>query len=156
MATPPKNPEDYLPLGRPSEYKPEYCEQLIEHMKDGFSFESFGGIIGVSKKTLYNWADNFPEFLHAKERGTSFSLFWWEKEGKTGLWNENHSESEGRSKTTYTKTFNTGVWAINMRNRFKWKNRDDDKDDDQKESKDNGSPKVVVYIPNNRRDEEKK
>ena len=29
------------PVGRPTKYKPEYCEMLIEHMSEGLSFESF-------------------------------------------------------------------------------------------------------------------
>jgi transposase-like protein len=52
--------------GRPSDYKPEYCELLIKHAEEGYSFESFAGRIGVTPKTLYNWEQEHPEFLQAK------------------------------------------------------------------------------------------
>ena len=31
MATPPKDPKDYLPRGRPSSYRPEFAQALIEY-----------------------------------------------------------------------------------------------------------------------------
>ena len=56
-----------------SKYKPEYCEQLLEHMAQGFSFEAFGSEVGVGKTTLYNWCMAHPEFRHAKEVGSEAS-----------------------------------------------------------------------------------
>ncbi len=53
-------------MGRPTKYKPEYCEMLIDHMSKGFSFESFGAIINVDRTTLYHWENLFKEFSHAK------------------------------------------------------------------------------------------
>lgn len=63
---------------RPSLFKPEYCTLLMNHMQDGFSFESFAGKVGVCFKTLYNWEKDFPEFLQAKETGRAMQLFHWE------------------------------------------------------------------------------
>jgi len=42
---------------------------LVEHMSKGHSFESFGAVVNVGRKTLYDWADNNPEFKEAKELG---------------------------------------------------------------------------------------
>ena len=53
-------------VGRPTEYKEEFCQMLIDHMSEGYSFESFGGIVGVSERVLYDWEKKFPEFLHSK------------------------------------------------------------------------------------------
>lgn len=65
--------------GRPSTYRPELCAQLIEHGKQGFSFESFAAVAGVTKKTLYNWLERFPEFVEAKEFHFVHCLRKWEQ-----------------------------------------------------------------------------
>ena len=56
-------------VGRPTKYKPEYCEMLIEHMKQLHSFETFAVDIGVNRDTLYEWCKNHPEFSDAKKLG---------------------------------------------------------------------------------------
>lgn len=95
---------------RPTEYKQEYCDKLIEHMSTGLSFESFAGTIDICKQTLYTWAEKHPEFMDAKKRGLEKCRVWWESKGRDWL----VSTKEG--------TLNTGVYALNMRNRFGWKN----------------------------------
>lgn len=102
-----------MPPGRPTRYKKRYCKEIIEHCKTGLSFESFAGVIGVHKDTIYEWCKKYPEFSDAKKRAASISLLWWEKEGIDGLRNEYQGGS-----------FNTANWIFNMRNRFKWTNRD--------------------------------
>ena len=56
-----------------SKYKPEYCEQLLNHMAEGFSFEAFGSEVGVGKTTLYNGCMAHAEFRQAKEVGSEAS-----------------------------------------------------------------------------------
>lgn len=100
------------PGGRPTAYKPEYCEQLINHMANGLSFESFAGLLGVSNKTLYNWTKLSEEFLQAKEIGFEKSRLFWEKLGVAG--------AAGR-----VQNFNASAFIFNMKNRFKtqWRDR---------------------------------
>jgi hypothetical protein len=94
-------------IGRPKKkFKKEYCDQLIDHMKEGLSFESFGAIVDCCKDTLYLWLREYPEFFDAKKRGTLHSQLWWEREGKRGMWGG--------------KQFNCGSWIFNVRNRFGW------------------------------------
>jgi hypothetical protein len=64
--------------GQPTKYKPEYCDELIHHMAQGFSFESFAGKIGVCRDTLYAWRDAHPEFSDSIKRGKDASLYAWE------------------------------------------------------------------------------
>ena len=71
--------------GRPSQYKPGYCDLLIEHMKDGNSYETFAVMIPdktVTERTLYNWEKVHPEFFQAKRRGFLLSKKHWEDLGK--------------------------------------------------------------------------
>jgi hypothetical protein len=67
--------------GHPTHYKPEYCDMLVDHMNDGLSFESFAGVVGTCKQTLYNWAEANPDFLDAKKQGFEKSRLFWEKTG---------------------------------------------------------------------------
>ena len=62
-AVPKKGDRYYTP------YKEEMCEQLVKHMGQGHSFESFGGVVNVSRKTLYFWVEKHKEFAEAKEVG---------------------------------------------------------------------------------------
>lgn len=92
-------------VGRPSDYDSKYCEMLVKHMKEGYSFESFAGKIGFCKKTLYNWATDNPEFLHAYKKGRDACRLFWEERGMKGL--------------MVGKRFNSTTWIFNMKNRFK-------------------------------------
>ena len=85
------------PGGRPEEYKPEYCELLIQHSEEGFSFESFAGRIGVTPKTIYNWEQKYPEFLQAKTIAKQKMLYADEQvlnAGAKGLIENYHGASQ--------------------------------------------------------------
>ena len=81
-------------------YKPEYCEELIEHMKEGYSFSSFGANCECSAATLCYWVKTHDDFAHAKSIGEVHNLKHWEK--------LSHSKMD------------TGKWIFNMKNRFGW------------------------------------
>lgn len=77
------------PVGRPSSYSPAYCKKLIEHMRLGHGFHTFGATLDpmVSHQTLYDWLDAHPEFLEAKSQGEKLSEKTWEeilRAGATG------------------------------------------------------------------------
>ena len=95
-------------VGRPSDYHPVYCIDLVEHMEVGLSYETFAAKIDVIPQTLYNWEKRFPEFLDAKKRGQIKSQLFWEELGIKGA-------------SGYILHFNTGAWVFNMKNRFKWR-----------------------------------
>lgn len=141
---------DKNPVGRPTEYDPRFCEMLVQHMAEGLSFESFGGVdtVDVCKSTLYVWLEKHPEFMDAKQRAISKCRLWWERTGLDGLWNT--SERDGPQSSS-SKSFNTGVWVFNMKNRFKdeWKEKHEI---EHTNNPDNPPPKVVLYIPKNGRE----
>lgn len=95
--------------GRPPKYKKEFCEKLIDHMAKGLSFESFAGEIGVTFKTLFNWAARYPKFLQSKDLGTAKSIKWWETVG--------NAAAQGS-----IPNFKGTSWVFNMKNRFGWRN----------------------------------
>lgn len=61
-----------------SAYKPEYCQMLVAHMAQGYSFESFGADCDSGVSTLYAWVQAHEEFKAAKQKGYSIALKYWE------------------------------------------------------------------------------
>jgi hypothetical protein len=65
--------------GRPTLYKEEYCQRVLDDMANGFSLTAFAGLIGTNRQTLSNWAGAHPEFLDAVTRAKAMQLRWWEE-----------------------------------------------------------------------------
>ncbi len=95
--------------GPKSGFKKEYCSQLIDHMDKGYSFESFAGIIGIARSTLYRWEKHL-EFKEAKEIGFAKCLLFWEKIGIDACMGK-------------IMGFNGTSYVFNMKNRFNWKDK---------------------------------
>lgn len=72
------------PVGRPSKYRPEYCDMVVEHMSEGASLTSFAAEIDVSRETISEWSRVHPEFSVAVKKGKAKCSAWWERLGRTG------------------------------------------------------------------------
>jgi len=96
--------------GRPSKYRQEYCQALIEHQAKGLSYASFCAIVKVTPQTLKTWTEKYPEFLEAKNAAHYECMVFWERMGTQG--------AAGR-----IKGFNVSAWIFNMKNRFQWRDR---------------------------------
>ena len=66
-------------VGRPSSYRREYCDQIIEAMAGGFSAEAAAAKIGISARSLFYWQLQHEEFLQATQEGRQRCLLWWEE-----------------------------------------------------------------------------
>lgn len=99
-----------MPVGRPTKYKPEYCEQLIQHMSEGLMFESFAAVIDVNKDTLYEWCKRHPAFSEAKKTAISKNLLFYDKMSIAAM--------AGK-----IKNFNATTYIFNMKNRHHWRDR---------------------------------
>lgn len=51
--------------GRPTDYRPEYCEKVIEYGKEGLLPVSMASRLRVTKETLHQWARVHPAFSDA-------------------------------------------------------------------------------------------
>lgn len=110
------------PIGRPSLYKPEYCEALIKHMSEGLSFETFCLTIGVSYDTPWEWAKVHPDFSEAKKIAVAACQMYWEKLGRDHILNESFGGNQG------SKSLNASAWIFNMKNRFRWRDKQPDEE----------------------------
>jgi len=101
--TPRKKPEDLLQRGRPSDYRPEFCETAIAMGQNGASKVDIADALDTTVKTIYNWMAQYPDFLRAMERAEQKAEVWWAEQGKKALW---------------TPGFNSSVWSRSMAARF--------------------------------------
>ena len=74
-----------MPGGRPTDYKEEHCNSVIEFGKQGFSRVQMAAELEVAKATIQNWEKEHPEFLAAMTRAMTLSQAWWEKKGQECL-----------------------------------------------------------------------
>lgn len=116
-----------------STYDPKYDQMLIDHLSEGLSFESFAGVIGVNRDTVFVWANNKPSFKEAKEIGTAKSMLYWEKMGIAG--------TVGK-----LKNFVPAAWIFNMKNRFKWSNKEEIKHIGSEDEFSVTHDKIMEYI----------
>ena len=112
-----------MPAGRPTDYREEYCQLAIDLMSEGASITEVAAECGVVKSTIYEWIDKFPEFSNAIKKGSELSEAWWERKGRKNLEN---------------KEFSYVGWYMNMKNRFKWA--------DKQEIKHEGNPEAPVIF----------
>src|SRR5262245_54906868 len=66
-------------VGRPSSYRREYCDRIIEAMAGGLSAEAAAVRIGISARSLFYWQQQHPEFLQAIQERRQRSQLWWEE-----------------------------------------------------------------------------
>jgi hypothetical protein len=65
--------------GRPTLYRREMCDQLVDAMAKGLTAEAAAARIGISARSLFNWQKEHPEFLQAIQEGRQRSQLWWEE-----------------------------------------------------------------------------
>jgi len=93
--------------GAPTKYEKKYCKMLTDHMTKGLSYESFAGLIGVTRDCLYKWEKKHKDFLYSKKIGKEKMLLTLEKMGIAGI--------AGK-----IKGFNASTWIFTMKNKAAW------------------------------------
>lgn len=70
--------DDAPKKGRPSAYRPEFCETAVAFLSQGYSTTALAGEIGVGRATIYRWADEHSEFQDALKAGQAMGVRVWE------------------------------------------------------------------------------
>ena len=65
--------------GRPTLYRREMCDRLVEAMANGLTAEAAAARIGISARSLFYWQKEHAEFLQAIQEGRQRSQLWWEE-----------------------------------------------------------------------------
>lgn len=56
-----------------------YCGMLLEHLKTGFSIESFVAVVGEDMETIEGWLKAYPEFKKAYTIGEALARKFYEE-----------------------------------------------------------------------------
>lgn len=107
MSKPKKPKKVSKSQGRPSKYKPEYCDLVIEYCKQGKSFDSFAASIGVHRDSLNEWVKVYPDFATAKQKARIGAEEFMMTLGMNGMVGK-------------IKGFQAAVWIFWMKARFGW------------------------------------
>ena len=75
----PKAANTKHPGGRPTIYRPEMRQRLIQAMATGLSAEAAAAKIGIGGRTLFSWQAQHPEFQQAIQEGRHQALLYWEQ-----------------------------------------------------------------------------
>jgi hypothetical protein len=88
-AAPAESPQSQIQVKRlpwrPSEYREEYCEFVIEWGRQGKSKTWMAAQIGVIRETLNEWAKRYPVFSAALSYAKACEQAAWEDMGERGL-----------------------------------------------------------------------
>lgn len=104
LGIPEDKPIAKRPVGRPTKYRPEYCEQVVDLGAQGHSLNSIAYLLGVLRQNLYDWADQHEEFSSALQKAKLAEQHWWEEAGRSGM---------------FMDKFNAAVWKTSMQARFR-------------------------------------
>lgn len=91
-------------LGRPTKYKPEYCERIIALGKEGYSYAEIAADLEVDKASLYDWAAAHEDFSTALRAAKTFEQAWFEREARSNMKN---------------RDFNANLWYRSAASRFR-------------------------------------
>lgn len=91
-------------MSYPPKYRRTFCAKAIELGKLGKSRAQIAVACGVTRRVLYDWMSEKPEFASAMERASEAALAWWEAYGQKGM---------GRGSKV-----NSQLWSRSMAARF--------------------------------------
>lgn len=116
-----------MPAGRPTKYRKEMCDRVIELGAEGMGVCEIAADLGIHHSTFGAWQEQHPEFSAAVKEALRRSQAWWEGQGRVATF----GGVEG---------FNATSYIFQMKNRF----RDDWADRKQTEltGKDGGAIKT--------------
>ena len=97
--------EDDGELAPQCRYRKEYCQQLVEWMEKGGSYDAFASKINVNPDTMYHWEEmGIPNWIKAKKLAWSANLAFMEQLGTAAMMGK-------------IKNFSNAVWIFTMKNR---------------------------------------
>lgn len=93
-----------MTFGRPTLYRPEYCERIIELAKEGKSVAEWASDIGVARSSLWEWCQEHEDFSAAFMRAKTEEQAALERLARENFGNKN---------------FNANLWIKSAQARFR-------------------------------------
>lgn len=110
-----------LKVGRPSLYKEEYGQMLIDHLSKGGFVEGFSMKINVTVETLLDWTTKHAEFSESYKKARESQL--------------EHFQKIGYGLATGQVKGQVAAWCFMMKNMFGWRDSQELQLQQQKGSK---------------------
>src|ERR1700744_346811 len=66
-------------MGRPSDYDPKYCTEVIDCLAEGHSITGFAGRIRKNRDTIFEWRKAHKDFDEAVKIGIAAAAYFWEQ-----------------------------------------------------------------------------
>lgn len=86
---------------------PDLFSEIVRLMKEeGMAKQEVCSHFGITPGVHARFVKQYPEYSKAFEDGRAFAEAWWMSQGRENLAN---------------KGFNVGIYAFQMKNRFKWR-----------------------------------
>lgn len=109
--------------GRPTKYRPEYAEKVIEFGRAGKSLTNFAASIEVSRDTLHEWASTRPAFSDAMKKHAQLAESYWETIGSRAATGQPLRVKDPETGIVTETKVNPTLWIFYMKARFGWKDR---------------------------------
>ncbi|SIQ08196.1 hypothetical protein SAMN05880582_101656 [Rhizobium sp. RU20A] len=90
--------------GRPTLYREEYCDLVVELGKQGKSVSEWASAIGVARSTLWEWSQTYDDFSAALMRAKTEEQAYFERTARENFDNRN---------------FNANLWIKSAQARFR-------------------------------------
>ena len=115
----PKDEKPARKRGRPTKYKPEYCELIKEYVGEkGRTLEQFAMKIKVHPDLFPRWAKRYPAFRRALDEANKMSLACWQRKLEQMM---------------VDKSVNAPLVKLYFANRFNWRDKQDVSSDNKHE-----------------------
>ena len=103
-----------MPFGRPTKYKPEFCDVVVQAGREGKTKAEMAADLDIDRGTLNEWCEAHPDFSRAVKLGLDYAQAWWEGKGRLATFGG-------------TDGFNATSYIFQMKNRFSddWRDRQD-------------------------------
>ena len=79
-----EKPEGYI-FGRPTDYRPEYCQRVVGMGAQGMSRAEIAANLRCGKASIQRWEAAHEDFRAAMAYAKTLEQAWWEKEGRENL-----------------------------------------------------------------------
>lgn len=99
--------------GRPTDYDPAFCEDVIRLGRQGKSIEQIAYRLFVAVSTMYKWRDEHPEFSEALALAKEHEQAYWEDLAEQHI-----------VETKEGPRLNATIWSRSMAARFPKKYRE--------------------------------
>jgi hypothetical protein len=120
-----------MALGRPTSYKPEYCDMIIKHMRTGKSLASFAMSIDVNRDSLQEWGKVHPNFSVAMKKAKDYCEVFWEEQGNAHILEDKDGPK-----------LNMAWQIFTMKARFGWREKQEVEVNNTV-----NTPQVIVQLP---------